>query len=93
MMNALVQLSEGKRLDPANIDKLNSRAADFLDRVNIGYVVIDHTRSSPDLVEFATRAFRLEPLEVDGALVLFRPGLKSNPLSASNASGTGGGAR
>jgi hypothetical protein len=73
MANALIQLSEGKTLDPAAIDRLTAHAPEFVAHANIGYIVIDRTRASPALVDFAERAFRLEPLESDGPMVLYRP--------------------
>lgn len=73
MLRVLILLSEGRPLDPDAIDKLAAHAPEFIAQANIGYIVIDRDRASPALVDFAESMFRLEPLESDGPMVLYRP--------------------
>jgi hypothetical protein len=73
MLNALIDLSEGKTLDATTLDTLLARGPGFIASSNIGYVVVDRDRASPVLIDFATRVFHLEELESDGAAVLYQP--------------------
>jgi hypothetical protein len=73
MLDALIRLSEGKPLEPGTDELLAADAPQFLERGNVGYVVIDHTRASPALVDFAMHTLNLEELESDGPFVLYRP--------------------
>ena len=73
MLDALMRLSEGQRLEPGAADRLAANAPHFLARANVGYVVIDHTRASPALVDFAMHTLHLEELEADGPFVIYRP--------------------
>ena len=73
MLDALMHLSEGKVLAPGDTDRLAAIAPRFLARANVGYVVIDRTRASSALVDFAIRTLKLEELEADGPFVLYRP--------------------
>jgi len=75
MLDALIRLSEGKPLDPGNDELVAADAPRFLDRANVGYVVIDHTRATPALVDFAIRTLQLDELESDGPFVLYSPAL------------------
>ena len=76
MLNALIRLSEGKPLDPDAADRVAADAPQFLERANVGYVVIDHSRASPALVDFAIRTLNLDELESDGPFVLYSPALQ-----------------
>jgi hypothetical protein len=73
MLNALIDLSEGKTLAPSIVDALGEDGAGFVARSNIGYVVVDRERASPELTQFAARTLQLEELESDGSTVLYRP--------------------
>ena len=73
MLDALITLSEGRSISEETMGALEERAAGFVDRAQVGYVVIDRARAPRRLVEFALRAFRLELLERDGSLELYRP--------------------
>jgi hypothetical protein len=73
MLDALIRLSEGKPLEVGTTEVLVADAPQFLARANVGYVVIDHTRASPALVDFAMRTLNLDELESDGPFVLYRP--------------------
>jgi hypothetical protein len=72
-LNVLIQLSERKTLERAAIDALTTHGDEFVAHGNIGYVIIDRTRASPALTDFAVRALHLEELEADGPAVLYRP--------------------
>ena len=76
VLDALMHLSEGAPLAPDAFDTLVQYAPQFLARANVRYVVIDHERASPALVDFAKRAFVLEVLETDKPFVLYRPTLR-----------------
>lgn len=72
-LDALITLSEGRPLSDDIVEELERRAASFVERAQVGYVVIDRTRASTELVRFALRAFRLELLDRHGPLELYRP--------------------
>jgi hypothetical protein len=74
-LDALVTMSEGGRLSPPHAAWIRSRGPAFIQRANIGYVVVDETRTPAHLVEFVIDAWSLEPLAREGALVLYRPRL------------------
>jgi hypothetical protein len=74
-LDALMTLSEGRTLPPGVVEELETRAASFVERAQVGYVVIDRTRASPELVRFALRAFRLELLDRYDSLELYRPAM------------------
>jgi hypothetical protein len=72
-LDALIRLSEGKPLQPGAAELIMAHTPKFLTRAKIGYVVIDHTRASVELVDFAMRTLNLEELESEGPFVLYRP--------------------
>jgi len=72
-LDVLITLSEGRTLPDATVEELERRAASFLERAEVGYVVIDRTRASAELVRVAMRVFRLELVDRDGALELYKP--------------------
>jgi hypothetical protein len=82
LLRTLIRLSEDPSA-PVNTRRLGRRAEAFVRRVNLGYVVIDTRRSSPELMAFAKRALRLEYLGSDGDFELYRPG----DLSRNRSSG------
>ena len=73
-VDGLLTLSDGGLLSPAREAELLARAPGFIERARVGYVVIDHTRASPELVSFAQRAFALEAIAESWPYTLFRPG-------------------
>lgn len=73
LLDAFIRLSEGRSLQPGAAELLAAHTPRFLARANIGYVVIDETRASPALVDFAIRTLDLEKLESDGPFALYRP--------------------
>jgi hypothetical protein len=73
VLDALIRLSADRKLPVSAIDAMEREGARFVERANLGYVVIDRSRASEALVEFAHRTFCLELLERDGPLELYRP--------------------
>jgi len=59
VLRVLLRLSEGTPVDSELYERALSRANIHLHRLQIGYVVVDTRRSSPELVTFAHRAFDL----------------------------------
>ena len=70
---ALVTLSEGGTLDLAQERDVLERAPAFIRQARIGFVVIDRTRSSPQLRDFAVRALRLHRIDGEDAYDLYTP--------------------
>jgi hypothetical protein len=73
IVDALIVLSEGGEVTDGVLDALVAQGPAFVREARIAYVVIDHDRTSERLREFARRAFRLEPVDQEGALELYRP--------------------
>jgi hypothetical protein len=73
IVDALITLSEGDEVTDAVLDSLVAQGPAFVREARIAYVVIDHHRTSERLREFARRAFRLEPVEKERGLELYRP--------------------
>ena len=73
VLDPLVTLSEGGPLSPDREVRALAAAGDFLRRTNIGFVMVDRSRASGDLVAFARRAFDLEFVAAEGALELYQP--------------------
>jgi len=76
MIDALLLLSEGSEL-PA---ELHARLVDlgpvWTERAKIGFVVIDRAASTQSLRDFAVNALRLEHVDSDSGLDLYRPRIK-----------------
>jgi hypothetical protein len=75
MYDALMTLSEGKPLSLAQEQRAEATIDRFITRTRVKYVVVDLTRTSPALLEFAIRTLGLIKIEEsDGrALYLARP--------------------
>ena len=73
MLAALVTLSEGGALDPSRERALIEQGPAFIGQTRIGFVVIDGTRASPQLRDFAVRALRLRRIDGEGAYDLYAP--------------------
>jgi hypothetical protein len=73
MVAALMSLSEGRPLDPAAEARLIQEGPAFAQRANIGFVMIDRTRSPEALTNFAISALRLKLVDTEGPLGLYRP--------------------
>ena len=73
VLDALVRLSGGERLAPESLASLEGRGPEFTRRTNLGYVVINRERASPELLAMAVQVLRLEFLSADGLYELYRP--------------------
>ncbi len=73
MLDALMRLSEGEAVSPERDARLVKAAPEFIKRANVAFVVIDRERTPAALREFALRALRLQHVETDGELELYRP--------------------
>jgi hypothetical protein len=67
-------LSEGKPIDATAEARLIQEGPAFARQTRVGFVMIDRTRAPAALRDFAMRALRLQLVDVDGALELYRPG-------------------
>ena len=72
-LDALMIMSEGGVLAPPHAAWIRSRGPGFVDRANVGYVVVDEQRTPPHLVEFVIDAWNLELVAREGHHVLYRP--------------------
>ena len=73
MIDALIVLSEGGTISPEREAALVASGPMFVHDANLGFVIVDRLRSSPALVDFATRALHLQRDEVDGNFELYEP--------------------
>jgi hypothetical protein len=73
IVDALITLSEGGEVTDTVLDALVPHGPAFVREARIAYVVIDRDRTSGRLLEFARRAFRLEPVDQERGLELYRP--------------------
>ncbi len=73
LLDALISLSEGRTLAEDRIRELEGRAPAFVERAQVGYVVIDRRRAPAPLVAFAIRVLHLELLDREGSLELYTP--------------------
>jgi hypothetical protein len=73
VLSALFTLSEGRDLTPAQEQAARERAGDFLQRTRLGYVVVDETHASPELVRFAVDLLGLTLVSREGPLALYVP--------------------
>jgi hypothetical protein len=80
---ALIDLCEGRTLTPERRAAVIRRAHDILPTLNIGYVIVNTSRASEDLIRFAHEAFDLTPVATEGERILFR-----TPLAAPPSVGT-----
>ncbi|HXG54461.1 MAG TPA: hypothetical protein VNJ03_03705 [Vicinamibacterales bacterium] len=72
VMSVLLELSEGRPVALDRQDRAVVRAWENRAEHNIGYVVMDSTRCSPELSAFAERAFDLTFVAADGPFRLYR---------------------
>lgn len=70
---ALMRLSEGAALTTTQAGRARSFALGFLETADLGYVVMDMSRVTPELRAFAIEMFQLEPVESSGGFDLFVP--------------------
>jgi hypothetical protein len=76
MVYALIVLSEGGVLPEETRARLIDLGPVWTERSKIGFVVIDRARTSQPLRDFAIGALRLEHVDTDGDLELYRPRIK-----------------
>lgn len=76
-LDALVRMSEGGTLTPAHEAWIRSRGPSFIERANVGYVVINIAKTPPHLIDFVIEAWRLQELARDHDRVLYRPVISS----------------
>ncbi len=84
VLRVVMRLSEGRPLGPGLAEAALAAAPEFMDRTQLGYVVVDTTRASQDLVDFAIRAFSLVAMDSSGEFLLFRTPL-ARPLADATA--------
>ena len=73
VVDALFVLSEGGSLPASREAALIARGPAFVRDARVAFVVIDCSRAPEALRDFARRAFRLEFVDADGELELYRP--------------------
>jgi hypothetical protein len=74
VLNALILLSEGKSLTPAQLHALEREGPELLAGGNVRFVVIDRRRASEVLRTTALHALRLRAIAADGAFELYQSG-------------------
>ncbi len=79
VLGALVTLSEGRTLSAERELAAREGVDGFLQRTRLGYVVIDETRASPDLVAFAVDLLDLRLVSREGPLALYVPRAQPRP--------------
>jgi hypothetical protein len=72
-LGPLVTMSEGQVLSDAEAARFVGESRTFAAAADVGYVVIDTSRVTPQLRDLAIEAFALEPIAVDGPHALYRP--------------------
>ena len=78
VVRVLLRLSEGTPVDPELMREAEAAAPQFIERMQLGFVVIDAGLCAPELIDFARRAFSLVPVAVDGTFELYRTELGYN---------------
>jgi hypothetical protein len=73
VLAVLLALSEGRTVSREDLDAAAARGPGFVRSANIGYVVMDRTRTSPSLVDAATAILDLQPIGRSGTRELYRP--------------------
>ena len=71
-LKVLMRLSEGMPVEPELYERALNQADRALERLQIGYIVVDRHRSSPELIDFAQRAFKMTLVLDEGSLELYR---------------------
>jgi hypothetical protein len=77
MLDALIWLSEGRELDASRWRSLVESGPGFIERANVGFVVIDRRRTTRAMREFANTAFELQLIDTDGDFELYAPRLST----------------
>ena len=82
VLRVVMRLSEGRTLEPGLAETALAAAPDFMERTQLGYVVVDTSRASPELVDFVSRAFSLGAVDASGEFLLLRTPLAPPPADA-----------
>ncbi len=77
MLDALIWLSEGRELDASRWRSLAETGPAFVERANVGFVVIDRRRTTRAMREFANTAFELQLIDAEGDFELYVPRLSA----------------
>ena len=80
VVRVLLRLSEGRALDAGMEEEALSAAPEFVQRMELGYVVIDTGLCSPELVAFVKKAFPMSPMMVEGPWELYRTPFASSAV-------------
>jgi hypothetical protein len=73
MVDALIWLSEGRPIDTSRRQSLLEAGRSFVERANVGFVVLDTARTPDVLRQFAIDAFALQLVDRDDVFELYRP--------------------
>ena len=71
-LRVLLRLSEGTPVEPELYQEALQRADRNLHRLQVGYVVVDTSKCSPELIAFAHSAFHTTLVTKEGSLELYR---------------------
>jgi hypothetical protein len=85
LLRALMDLSEGQPVGPAERESAVAAAPAFLAASHLGYVVIDDARTSADLRALAIEALGLTPVDRGDGRVLYVPASTPAPPQSSGA--------
>lgn len=77
LMRVLFDLSEGKELSEERLARAALTAAETLKQLNVGYVVINTSRASEQLVQFARSSMGLALVATDGSRELYKTSLET----------------
>jgi hypothetical protein len=83
-LRVLLRMSEGTPVEPELLERGLMRSGPTLDRLQIGYVVIDRRTASAELQDFVKKAFHLSLVMSEGGLDLYRTPL-APPLERDSA--------
>ncbi len=75
VLSALADLSEGRTPPADRLASARATASGFVRHANLGYVVVDTSRTPAALHEFAIDAFHLTRVSTSEQYVLYRPGV------------------
>ena len=81
---ALIALSERRDLDERVATRARRAAGEFIEQGRLGYVVIDTSRATPELRDFAIALFDLQRVQTAGVFELYVPGKTSEVGSERN---------
>jgi hypothetical protein len=87
MVDALIWLSEGRSIDTSRQQSLVEAGPLFIQRANVGFVVIDSDRTPDALREFAIKAFGLQLVDRDHVFELYAPVPRPAAAELSRATG------